>query len=105
MIILGGNEAVSGVVEEELTALGLEVERVGGRDRYETAGLIAKKLPDSDTAVLSNGGSFPDVLAIGSHAARKGYPVLLTQKETIPEATVKALTELEIANTYSGYYN
>ncbi|RQD71117.1 MAG: MBL fold metallo-hydrolase, partial [Tindallia sp. MSAO_Bac2] len=93
-IILGGTAAVSDTVEIELLAMGLEVERIGGDNRYETASLIAEYLPEADQAIIAYGGNFPDALAIGPYAAQNGYPILLTRTDSIPSATEEILTEI-----------
>ncbi|RQD71130.1 MAG: N-acetylmuramoyl-L-alanine amidase, partial [Tindallia sp. MSAO_Bac2] len=91
-IILGGAAAVSDTVEIELLAMGLEVERIGGDNRYETASLIAEYLPETDQAIIAYGGNFPDALAVGPYAAQNGYPILLTRTESIPSTTEEILT-------------
>ncbi|WP_453993292.1 cell wall-binding repeat-containing protein [Bacillus nitroreducens] len=89
-IILGGTAAISEDVVEQLEDLGLEVERIGGKDRYITAALISEKIP-STQAVLANGMNFPDALAVAPYAARNGIPILLTRTTSIPETTKLAL--------------
>lgn len=94
-IIVGGAGAVSPDVERELKTLGIDTERVGGSNRYETAKLIADKLPPYDKAIVTYGRNFPDALAIGPFAAQKGYPILLTETESIPRDTAKALAKVD----------
>ncbi|RQD77204.1 MAG: hypothetical protein D5R97_02925 [Candidatus Syntrophonatronum acetioxidans] len=99
-VILGGTAAVSDQVEEELREMNLEVERIGGEDRYETAKLVAENLlSDTQRAVIAYGEYFPDALAVAPYAARRGYPVLLTQKEQVPQATREALEALKVTDT------
>ncbi|MBM7606376.1 putative cell wall-binding protein/N-acetyl-anhydromuramyl-L-alanine amidase AmpD [Metabacillus crassostreae] len=85
-ILLGSEGAISIDVENSLRSLGLEMERIGGQHRFETAANIAKKL-SSNKAFITNGRNFPDALAIAPYAARNEIPILLTEKETLPEAT------------------
>lgn len=76
--------------------MGLEVERIGGDDRWETAVNIAASLGGSpEKAVVANGKNFPDALAIASYAASKGYPILLTDKDMLPAETTKALKGID----------
>jgi putative cell wall-binding protein len=100
IIILGGTGAVSETVKKTLEGLGLKVERIGGRDRYETAALIAAKLKASGRtkAVLVSGQNFADALAVSSYAAINGHPILLTTKDTLPEATKKSISSLGISS-------
>jgi putative cell wall-binding protein/peptidoglycan/xylan/chitin deacetylase (PgdA/CDA1 family) len=82
-IILGGTSAISIEVVNGLKALGLQVERIAGKNRYETSALIADRIP-SDTAILANGQNFPDALATAPYAAKNSYPILLTRSDKLP---------------------
>ncbi|MFP3357248.1 S8 family serine peptidase [Planococcus citreus] len=89
-ILLGSNGALSATVEQQVGQLVNSVERIGGKTRYETAALIAKKIT-SDRAVVSNGQNFPDVLSVSPYAAKNGIPILLTRTGTLPAETKAAL--------------
>lgn len=97
IFILGGTTAVSQAIEEELQAMGLEIVRIQGEDRYGTAAAIATVVaPDgAETVFLAFGGNFPDALAAASYAARSGSPILLTLTEEIPSVTLAALAALD----------
>lgn len=101
VVILGGTAAVSTRVQEELQEAGLLVERIAGRDRFETAALVAGQVHSQavDTAVIAYGFNFPDALAVASYAAVSGMPILLTRTDSLPESTVKALFDLGINKT------
>jgi putative cell wall-binding protein len=97
--ILGGTGAISKKVEEELVNKhGVRTMRISGADRFETAVAISKKLPKSDTAIVVNGRNFPDALTIASYAAQYGYPILLSEKDSIPAVS------LNQAKTYPSSY-
>ncbi|MDE0582743.1 S8 family serine peptidase [Planococcus sp. A6] len=89
-ILLGSNGALSATVEQQVGQLVNSVDRIGGKTRYETAALIAKKIT-SDRAVVSNGQNFPDVLSVSPYAAKNGIPILLTRTGTLPAETKAAL--------------
>ncbi|MGD6831748.1 cell wall-binding repeat-containing protein [Sutcliffiella halmapala] len=94
VVILGGNFAVNEKVEEAIGDLGMEVERIAGLNRYETAKLIANKMgTDFSTVVVAHGKGFPDALAIAPYAARNGIPILLTEKTQIPGPTTTMLSK------------
>ncbi|MGM0899465.1 MAG: cell wall-binding repeat-containing protein [Bacillota bacterium] len=95
--ILGGYGAVSNEAAAELETMGLSVERLGGKTRYDTASRIAEEL-DSDQAVVADGLNFPDVLSVSSYAAKNGVPILLTRSDRLPEATAVALAD--VSSTY-----
>ncbi|WP_409252051.1 cell wall-binding repeat-containing protein [Bacillus sp. SCS-153A] len=90
--ILGGNSVISPTIESQLKDRGIKVERVAGKNRYETAAKIAN-LVGGTKAVVTYGGDFPDSLAIAPVAASQSMPILLTDKNNIPEETKKVLTE------------
>jgi len=91
VIILGGIRAISSSIETDLKEMGIKTERIGGSNRLETAKLIADKLPHYDKAIITYGNNFPDALSIGPYAAQKGYPILLTETNSIPKDTAEAL--------------
>jgi hypothetical protein len=79
VLIAGGEAAVSQAVEEEIRATGARVDRVGGRDRYETALLLADRLRSQRgvPVYLASGVSPTDALAAAPVAAREGAGLLL----------------------------
>ncbi|MFC4712825.1 S8 family serine peptidase [Planococcus dechangensis] len=89
-ILLGSTGALSVKVEAQIKNIGLEITRIGGQTRYETAALIAKRIP-SKRAVITNGQNFPDVLSVSPYAAKQGIPILLTRTTSLPPETKAAL--------------
>lgn len=61
--------------------------RLNGKNRYETAELVAEEYNSStvQNVILATGENFPDALSISSMAAMKGYPIVLGNKDTLPE--------------------
>lgn len=101
--ILGGTGAISQAIEDELSATYI-VKRLNGASRYETAASIAAYLKEAgkittNEAVIAFAHNFPDALAISSWAAHNAVPILLTEKNTIPDATSTALKSLQISKT------
>ncbi len=92
-VMLGGEEALSQEVEDELLQMGMNLERIDGEDRYDTAGLIAQSIdpPEQEMAVVASGVNFPDALAVAPYAAEHGHPILLTDKDRLPSPTEGAL--------------
>lgn len=91
VILLGG----SGVMGESITApledANLTWERIGGKDRYDTAVQVAERLGGNGQVILTNGENFPDALAIGPYAGFTETPILLTGSKELPEVTRKTL--------------
>ncbi len=91
--IIGGTGSVSKQVEDEIRKMGIEVKRIGGQDRFEVSLNIARELDATATAVMASGMVFADALSIAPYAASKGYPILLTQPNKLPDSTKTAIKE------------
>jgi putative cell wall-binding protein len=86
--ILGGGAAISPGVEAAVAALGYQVVRYAGSDRYGTAATIAASGLGSPSTVLeANGEDFPDAVAAGAAAGALHGAVLLTAGSALPAAT------------------
>ncbi len=109
VIIVGGEAAVSAQVFAALRAVpGVQsVERIGGRNRFDTAALIAKEANSQENycnsgqraAVLVAGdsSSFADVTVAGPMSYAMGIPVLLVKTNgEVPTETGTALSDLGI---------
>ena len=95
--LLGGTGALAGPVENTLKGNGLQTIRLQGQDRYETAAAIAQAVTTrAEQAFLASGASFPDALSISAYAAANGIPLLLTDANSLPQATANALTTLGV---------
>lgn len=100
--LLGGEGAISKDVEDALKALNIEVKRLSGKNRIETAVAIAEELvgdAGTNKAVVVNGFNFPDALSVASYAAIEGLPILLTQGNTLSKETEEALNALGVTET------
>ncbi len=92
--ILGGTGAVSSGIEAELKKFG-KVERLGGKNRYETSYLIAKMFfPKSDSVTLVSGKNFPDGLSGAPLAMLNDSSILLVSEGNT-----------QYANQYVNYLN
>jgi alpha-tubulin suppressor-like RCC1 family protein/putative cell wall-binding protein len=103
IIILGEKGAISTTIEETLKE-NYNVIRLGGQDRYETAATIAQYMKDhnlisGNKAVIAYGENFPDALAVSSVAAHSHIPILLTDKDLIPDSTRQALKTMGVTET------
>ena len=92
--VIGGQAAISSGVSAELEALGLEVTRLSGRDRYETSHAVATeaatRIGGAPPLLIASGARFPDALAAGAVAGRVGGVVALTPPDTLVEASPTA---------------
>jgi len=94
VLVLGGTGAVSDAVFKELQQIPYinDVQRVYGSTRFETAAEIATMTADLgtvvDTAYIVNGYAPADALAVAPVAAWDYAPVLLTNVNDVPDATM-----------------
>ncbi|MYL31569.1 hypothetical protein GLW03_17255 [Halobacillus halophilus] len=100
--ILGGTGAVSKQAEKTLKQMGIQVDRIAGRDRYATAAAIADELPPTDEVVIASGRTFPDALAVGPVASMYLMPILLTEKDSLPKATGEVLKSYDTSFVIGG---
>lgn len=76
-----------------------DVQRLAGIDRYATAAAISKASfsPGVPVAYVATGANFPDALAAGAAAVRRGGPVLLVSSSNVPGPTASELARLDPA--------
>ena len=71
-------------------------EVIRGKDRYETAAMVADKMGNYDTAILVNSDkSLADGLSASSLAGKENAPILLAKQNKLPEATAKRLEQVK----------
>lgn len=103
--ILGSERAISADVSDDLAAAlgGADaVTRIGGANRYATAGAVAERtfeLLDAlgryeGKVLLATGESFPDAIAAGPLAARLSRPIILTEPDSLSVEASEALAAI-----------
>ncbi|KUP04390.1 hypothetical protein Q75_15435 [Bacillus coahuilensis p1.1.43] len=99
--VLGGEKAVGADVVKSLKSEGITVKRIAGTNRFDTAAKIADIVAPNgtDEAVVVNGKNFPDALSVASYAGSEGMPILLTDTDSLPKETAKALDNLNVFHT------
>ena len=110
VIIVGGNSSVSEAVKKELAKFDKDtVERIYGKDRYETSAQVARRVVGITGklghAVVASGQVFADALTVAPYASREGYPILLVKANNLPKTVKDVMTELAINKvTIAGGY-
>lgn len=101
VIILGGTGAVSEAVGAAIDSLaGVSVERLSGVSRYDTSLALIRRFRTvvgstwSKQVFVATGTSFPDALAASAAAAHSRTPIVLTERDVLPPATLSAIQEL-----------
>lgn len=77
VILVGGTGAISEKVQNQIKGLGIKVERISGKNRYETAVKIAEKVGMEEALFVTTGANFADSLSISPAAGHIEEPILL----------------------------
>lgn len=94
IVMLGGELAISPGVANQLKQYADTTERLAGDHRYETAALLSKSFQSASTVYLATGEDWPDALAGAARAGRGSAPILLVQRDKIPNDTLAELERL-----------
>lgn len=101
VFITGGTGAVSQAVENQLNTMGITTERLGGTDRFQTSIKIAEKLGVVlGEIIVTNGYEWTDALSASSIAAKKGIPIILTNKDVLPDSINAFISKNNFNKTY-----
>ncbi|MGE6203760.1 cell wall-binding repeat-containing protein [Guptibacillus hwajinpoensis] len=91
-IAVGGTAVISESLFEKLP----KAKRYGGKDRYETASIIAMELNPSHKAFVSTGLEFADALTGSVLAAKRDSSFLLVDPYNMQDAVIEAKEKLGI---------
>ncbi|GEM_PF-1796396 len=94
LITLGLSLAIASSYIPTSSALD-SVQKIQGIDRYETAGLIADKQTYKTAILVNSDKSLADGLSASGLAGAVDAPILLTKKDSIPNATQNRLEAVE----------
>ncbi len=102
VVMLGLEVALSSRVQAQVEAIdGVDtVQRLGGNTRFDTAALIANAVGGDHVYVVEGDSpdrsrGWPDAVSVAGLAARTRAPLLLVQRDRVPEATATALEGLD----------
>ncbi len=108
-VVVGGTGAIYDSTLQALKDAGVKYERVCGAKRANTAVDIASHTVSAlqaanrtwdKTIFLSNSYDWPDALAAGPVAARKGWPILLTEGPKLSTVTSSAIASMNVKKVY-----
>jgi len=96
--IMGGTSAVADGLFE---GLGVEVIRIAGDNRYETAAKVSDAASvNNKEGLIVQGNALADALAVGSVAHKQGMPILLVGESHVPKATRDQIEKLGLETLY-----
>lgn len=104
--IIGGTGVVSKNVENQIRSMGVQVQRLGGKDRFETSLLIAKemgKLVYVDNIVIVPGDEKfegADALSVAPIAGSRNMPMLLASKNEVSPKIKNWIEGMNADNVY-----
>ncbi|MEN6430447.1 MAG: S8 family serine peptidase [Coriobacteriales bacterium] len=106
VVIVGGTSAISQTVEGQLDPA-LAVDRIAGRDRFDTSAKIARAIAEelgeefAGEAFIANGYGFADALAAAPVAYAARMPILLVAPDFVPEPVAAVTEDLGIVEAYT----
>ena len=97
--VIGGNVAMPGDFEGELSLLGVDAQRLFGYEAYDTSVACAQEIVahggSADKAIIAYGQDFSDALSMSSFAYKYGVPIFL---QTFGDTSVeRGLTDDAVA--------
>lgn len=101
--IIGGPLTVTDAVEKQLSDLGIEHNRIAGRNRYIGSAEVASAAYDNpENVVIASGEVFSDALISAPLAQKLDAPILLVRKDRMENVVEEYLTEnkVDIENIY-----
>lgn len=101
--LLGGSASVSDESMDALKQAGFNnVVRLGGVNRFDTNKVIVSSMNVTKgvPVFIANGYGFADALSVSSIAAIKGYPILMTGNDTLPNEVKDLLKDIQPSHVY-----
>ncbi|WP_101772958.1 leucine-rich repeat protein [Peptostreptococcus faecalis] len=90
VIMVGGVNTISEDVEKIIKENKLDVERISGRDRYETSIKIAQKYNnDAKDIYIVNGENIVDGLSVSNLSTKFGRPIILAKNSEISKEVIE----------------
>lgn len=103
LYILGGPGAVKEEILDALKNMGVQnILRLAGQNRYNTNLEVLKQLniQKGTPVIITTGENYPDSLSIGPIAASLGYPVLLSSRDSLNQASEDFLRDIAPSKIY-----
>jgi putative cell wall-binding protein len=95
LLIIGGESAISGGVENQLNSMGFIVSRLWDWNRYGTAARVSIDLwGEAEQVVITNGEDYGGFLVAQLAALERGTPILFIRNSTVPAETRDAISKL-----------
>jgi putative cell wall-binding protein len=101
VILVGGTGVLSSDIQTELQKMGINSQRLAGKDRYETSLVVASQFNDISQIAVATGEDFADALSIAPIAANQNIPILLVPRDALSDdAGVFIKNQDKLVKTY-----
>ncbi|WP_050607937.1 cell wall-binding repeat-containing protein [Clostridium niameyense] len=103
IFILGSKDVVEDEFISYFNKKGYKnIKRLGGNDRFDTNKIIVDnmKVEKGTPVVIVTGENFPDALSVSSVAAIKGYPILMSKKNSLPEIMKDTIKDIQPSKVF-----
>lgn len=103
VVIVGGTGVISNDIDNKLKSIGINVTRLAGQDRYDTALEIIKHYAPSEgykDISIATGEAYPDALTGASLAARNNMPLVLVNKDNVKTNISEYINKNKIEKAY-----
>jgi uncharacterized membrane protein len=95
VLIIGGEEAISPAIQQELDNMGFATHRISEADRYGTSARVAVELyPNSQEVVLASGEDFEYYLEARRIASQMEAPILFARQSEVPVSVLNAMKSI-----------
>lgn len=94
---------ISSKARDELKSKGYKLFDYSGIDRYDTSNKIAKLINKDNKFILASGENFNDILSISPYACENKIPVVLTEKNRIPNSNFELFNKASNILSIGGY--
>ncbi len=96
---IGGPAAISSEIEDRFRRQGLDVQRLWGQNRYDTARAVSSKvLDDTEYLFIASGRNFADAVAVGPVVYAGGLPMVLAGQNGLDSATQDLIIQWQELN-------
>ncbi|MDY2794853.1 MAG: cell wall-binding repeat-containing protein [Peptostreptococcus porci] len=101
--ITSGENVISSKARDELKSKGYKLFDYSGIDRYDTSNKITKLINKDNKFILASGENFNDIPSISPYACENKIPVVLTEKNRIPNSNFELFNKASNILSIGGY--
>ncbi|HGS9636053.1 TPA: cell wall-binding repeat-containing protein [Clostridioides difficile] len=102
--LIGGENTLESIIEEQLKKENISSERISGNDRYETSLKLAENLDKeknvSSIVVVNGESGLADAVSVGAAAAQENMPIILSNPNSGTKVSEEFIKEQNLKKTY-----